>query len=201
MAFESLSDKLNKAFARLRGKGMLTEKDVKEALKEVKMALLEADVNFRVVKQFVSSIEERAVGSEVMNGLNPAQQVVKIVNEEMIRLMGSETTELAFQPGKAVTVIMMAGLQGSGKTTTASKLAGKLKLKGKRPLLAALDIYRPGAIRQLEVNAEKVGVPFLKWETPESRQTLQGPLWHTHRRTTATFCSWIPPAAFRLMKT
>lgn len=162
MAFESLSDKLNKAFARLRGKGMLTEKDVKEALKEVKMALLEADVNFRVVKQFVSSIEERAVGTEVMNGLNPAQQVVKIVNEEMVRLMGSETTELEFQPGKAITVIMMAGLQGSGKTTTASKLAGKLKLKGKRPLLAALDIYRPGAIKQLEVNGEKVGVPVFE---------------------------------------
>lgn len=162
MAFESLSDKLNKAFARLRGKGMLTEKDVKEVLKEVKMALLEADVNFRVVKQFVSSIEERAVGTEVMNGLNPAQQVVKIVNEEMVRLMGSETTELEFQPGKAITVIMMAGLQGSGKTTTASKLAGKLKLKGKRPLLAALDIYRPGAIKQLEVNGEKVGVPVFE---------------------------------------
>ena len=162
MAFESLSEKLNRAFSKLRGKGKLTEKDVQEALKEVKMALLEADVNFRVVKQFVASIQERAIGSEVMNGLNPAQQVVKIVNEEMIRLMGSETTEIAFQPGKSVTVIMMAGLQGSGKTTTASKLAGKLKLKGKKPLLAALDVYRPGAIRQLQVNGEKVGVPVFE---------------------------------------
>ena len=162
MAFESLSEKLNRAFSKLRGKGKLTEKDVQEALKEVKMALLEADVNFRVVKQFVASIQERAIGSEVMNGLNPAQQVVKIVNEEMIRLMGSETTEIAFQPGRSVTVIMMAGLQGSGKTTTASKLAGKLKLKGKKPLLAALDVYRPGAIRQLQVNGEKVGVPVFE---------------------------------------
>lgn len=162
MAFESLSEKLNRAFAKLRGKGKLTERDVQEALKEVKMALLEADVNFRVVKQLIASIQERAVGSEVMNGLNPAQQVIKIVNEEMIRLMGSETTELSFQPGKTITVIMMAGLQGSGKTTTASKLAGKLKLKGKKPLLAALDVYRPGAIRQLQVNGEKVGVPVFE---------------------------------------
>ena len=164
MAFESLSDKLNKAFSRLRGKGRLTEKDVREALKEVKMALLEADVNFKVVKQLVNSIQERAVGTEVMNGLNPAQQVIKIVNEEMISLMGGETAELQFQPGKNITVIMMVGLQGSGKTTTASKLAGRLKTKGKRPLLAALDVYRPGAIRQLEVNAQKVDVPIFKIE-------------------------------------
>lgn len=162
MAFESLSEKLNRAFSKLRGKGKLTEKDVQEALKEVKMALLEADVNFRVVKQFIASIQERAIGSEVMNGLNPAQQVIKIVNEEMIALMGSETTEIAFQPGKAITVIMMAGLQGSGKTTTASKLAGKLKTKGRHPLLAALDVYRPGAIRQLQVNGEKVGIPVFE---------------------------------------
>ena len=172
MAFESLSEKLNRAFSKLRGKGKLTEKDVQEALKEVKMALLEADVNFRVVKQFVASIQERAIGSEVMNGLNPAQQVVKIVNEEMIRLMGSETTEIAFQPGKSVTVIMMAGLQGSGKTTTASKLAGKLKLKGKKPLLAALDVYRPGAIRQLQVNGEKVGVEVFALGDKESPVTI-----------------------------
>ncbi len=162
MAFESLSEKLNRAFAKLRGKGKLTEKDVQEALKEVKMALLEADVNFKVVKKFVNTIQERAIGSEVMNGLNPAQQVIKIVDEEMIALMGSETTEITFQPGKSITVIMMAGLQGSGKTTTASKLAGKLKTKGKKPLLAALDVYRPGAIKQLQVNGEKVGVPVFE---------------------------------------
>ncbi len=159
MAFESLSEKLNAVFKKLSRKGKLTEDDVKAALKEVKMALLEADVNFKVVKQFVGSIQERAVGTEVLNGLNPAQQVVKIVNEEMISLMGSETTQLQFQPGKAITVVMMAGLQGSGKTTTASKLAGKLTKRGKKPLLAALDIYRPGAIKQLQVNGEKVGVP------------------------------------------
>ena len=159
MAFESLSEKLNNVFKNLRKKGKLTEDDVRAALKEVKMALLEADVNFKVVKQFVNSIQERAVGEEVMNGLNPAQQVIKIVNEEMISLMGSETTELTYQPGKEITVIMMCGLQGSGKTTTASKLAGKIKQKGKRPLLAALDVYRPAAIKQLQVNGEKVGVP------------------------------------------
>lgn len=164
MAFENLSDKLNKAFAKLRGKGKLTEADVREALKEVKMALLEADVNFKVVKQLMNTIQTRAVGTEVMNGLNPAQQVVKIVNEELVSLMGPETAELQYQPGKAVTVIMMAGLQGCGKTTTASKLAGMMKKKGKRPLLAALDVYRPGAVKQLEVNAGKVDVPVFKIE-------------------------------------
>ncbi len=158
MAFDSLSEKLTNVFKNLRGKGKLTEADVKAALKEVKMALLEADVNFRVVKQFVSSVEERAVGEEVMNGLNPAQMVIKIVDEELTKLMGSETTELSFQPGKSITVIMMCGLQGSGKTTTAAKIAGKLKLKGKKSLLAALDVYRPAAIKQLQVNGEKQGV-------------------------------------------
>ena len=155
MAFESLTDKLQNVFKNLRGKGRLTEEDVKTALKEVKMALLEADVNFKVVKQFVKSVEERAVGSDVLNGLNPGQMVIKIVNEEMVALMGSETTEIAMQPGKAITVIMMCGLQGAGKTTTTAKIAGKLKLKGKKPLLAACDIYRPAAIKQLQVNGEK----------------------------------------------
>ena len=164
MAFESLSDKLTNVFNKLRGKGKLTEEDVKAALKEVKMALLEADVNFKVVKQFVETIRERAVGEEVMNGLNPAQMVIKIVDEELTRLMGSETTELQFQPGKAVTVIMMCGLQGAGKTTTTAKLAGKLKSKGKKSLLAALDIYRPAAVRQLQVNGEKVGVEVFSME-------------------------------------
>lgn len=159
MAFESLSEKLNRVFQKLSRKGTLSEEDVKAALKEVKMALLEADVNFRVVKQFISSIQERAVGEEVMKGLNPAQQVIKIVNDEMVKLMGPETAGLQFQPGKALTVIMMTGLQGSGKTTTAAKLAGKVKKKGKRPLLAALDVYRPGAVKQLQVNGEKVDVP------------------------------------------
>lgn len=158
MAFESLTDKLQNVFKSLRSKGRLTEEDVKTALKEVKMALLEADVNFRVVKKFIKSVEERAIGQDVMNGLNPGQMVIKIVNEEMIALMGSETTELQLQPGKSMTVIMMCGLQGAGKTTTTAKIAGKLKQKGKKCLLAACDVYRPAAIKQLEVNGEKQGV-------------------------------------------
>ncbi len=132
MAFDSLSEKLQNVFKNLRSKGRLTEDDVKAALKEVKMALLEADVNFKVVKQFVKDVEERAVGQDVMNGLNPGQMVIKIVNEEMVRLMGSETTEIALRPGKELTIIMMAGLQGAGKTTTTAKIAGKLKAKGKK---------------------------------------------------------------------
>ena len=158
MAFDSLSEKLQNVFRSLRSKGRLTEEDVKAALKEVKLALLEADVNFRVVKKFVKSVEERAIGQDVMNGLNPGQMVIKIVNEEMIALMGSETTEIAFRPGKELTVIMMAGLQGAGKTTTTAKIAGKLKLKGKKSLLVACDVYRPAAIDQLKINGEKQGV-------------------------------------------
>ena len=158
MAFDSLSEKLQNVFKNLRSKGRLTEADVKAAMKEVKMALLEADVNFRVVKKFIKGVEERAIGQDVMNGLNPGQMVIKIVNEELIALMGSETTEIKFQPGSAITVIMMAGLQGAGKTTTTAKLAGKFKLKGKKPLLVACDVYRPAAIKQLQVNGEKQGV-------------------------------------------
>ncbi len=165
MAFESLSDKLQNIFKGLRGKGKLTEADVRGAMKEVKMALLEADVNFRVVKQFVKSVEERAVGEDVMNGLNPGQMVIKIVNEEMTALMGSETTELKLQPGKATTVIMMCGLQGAGKTTTTAKIAGKLKLKGKKPLLVACDIYRPAAIEQLQINGKKQEVDVFEMGT------------------------------------
>ncbi len=158
MAFESLSDKLQNVFKNLRSKGRLTESDVKTALKEVKMALLEADVSFKVVKQFMKSVQERAVGAEVMNGLNPGQMVIKIVNEELVSLMGSETKEIALKPGNEITVIMMAGLQGAGKTTTTAKLAAKLKSKGRVPLLAACDVYRPAAIQQLQINGEKVGV-------------------------------------------
>ena len=158
MAFESLTDKLQNVFKKLRGKGRLTEEDVKVALKEVKMALLEADVNFKVVKQFTKAVQERAVGQDVMNGLNPGQMVIKIVNEELVSLMGSETTELPLKQGNEITVIMMAGLQGAGKTTTVAKLAGKLKSKGRRPLLVACDVYRPAAITQLQVNGEKQGV-------------------------------------------
>ena len=158
MAFDSLTEKLQNVFKNLRGKGKLTEDDVKEALREVKMALLEADVNFKVVKKFVKDVQERAIGQDVMNGLNPGQMVIKIVNEELIRLMGSDTTEIKLQPGKAKTVIMMAGLQGAGKTTTTAKLAGKFKLKGKKPLLVACDVYRPAAIKQLQINGEKQGL-------------------------------------------
>lgn len=158
MAFESLSEKLQNVFKNLRSKGRLTEADVKTALKEVKLALLEADVSFKVVKQFVKNVQERAVGQDVMNGLNPGQMVIKIVNEELVNLMGSETTEIALKPASEITVIMMAGLQGAGKTTTTAKIAAKLKSKGRKPLLAACDVYRPAAIRQLEINGEKVGV-------------------------------------------
>lgn len=158
MAFDSLTEKLQNVFRNLRSKGRLTEDDVKAALREVKMALLEADVNFKVVKKFVKDVQERAVGQDVMNGLNPGQMVIKIVNEELVKLMGSETTEIKLQPGSAITVIMMAGLQGAGKTTTTAKLAGKYKLKGKKPLLVACDVYRPAAIKQLQINGEKQGV-------------------------------------------
>ncbi len=168
MAFENLSDKLQNVFKNLRGKGKLTEEDVKIAMKEVKMALLEADVNFRVVKYFVNKVQERAIGEEVLNGLNPAQMVIKIVNEELTELMGHETTEIQFQPGKSITVIMMCGLQGTGKTTTAAKIAGKVKLKGKKPLLVACDIYRPAAIDQLEINAKKQEVDFFSMGTDVS---------------------------------
>lgn len=159
MAFESLSDKLQNVFKNLRGKGRLSEADVKAALKEVKMALLEADVSFKVVKQFVNSVQERAVGEEVLGSLQPGQMVIKIVNEELIRLMGSDTTEIALKPANEITILMMAGLQGAGKTTTTAKIAGKLKARGKKPLLAACDVYRPAAIRQLQINGERQGVP------------------------------------------
>ncbi len=165
MAFESLTDKLQNVFKNLRSKGRLTEEDVRAALKEVKMALLEADVNFKVVKQFIKAVEERAIGQDVMNGLNPGQMVIKIVNEEMIALMGSDTTEIAMQPGKAITVIMMAGLQGAGKTTATAKIAGKLKQKGKKSLLAACDIYRPAAIEQLQINGKKQEVDVFSMGT------------------------------------
>lgn len=165
MAFESLSDKLQNIFKNLRGKGRLTESDVKTALKEVKMALLEADVSFKVVKQFINSVTERAVGTDVMTSLTPGQMVIKIVNEEMVKLMGSETTELDIRPGIEMTVIMMMGLQGAGKTTTTAKIAGKLKAKGKKPLLVACDVYRPAAIEQLKINGEKQGVPVFSMGT------------------------------------
>lgn len=168
MAFESLSDKLQNIFKNLKGKGRLSEADVKAALKEVKMALLEADVSFKVVKQFINSVTERAIGQDVMSSLTPGQMVIKIVNEEMVSLMGSETTEISLNPANEMTVVMMMGLQGAGKTTTAAKLAGKFKSKGRKPLLVACDVYRPAAIEQLKVNGEKQGVPVFSMGTGNS---------------------------------
>lgn len=165
MAFDSLSEKLQRVFKNLRGKGRLTETDVKAALKEVKLALLEADVSFKVVKQFIKSVEARAVGTEVLESLTPGQTVIKIVNEEMVSLMGSETTEIKLLPSNEITVIMMTGLQGAGKTTTAAKLAGKYKIKGRKVLLVACDVYRPAAIKQLQVNGEKQGVEVFSMGT------------------------------------
>lgn len=165
MAFDSLSEKLQNAFRKLRGKGRLTESDVKEAVKEVKIALLEADVNFKVVKNFVNTVQEKAVGEDVMKSLTPGQMVIKIVNEELTALMGSEKAEISFRTDGRPTKIMMVGLQGAGKTTTAAKLAGKFKEQGKRPLLVACDIYRPAAIDQLKVNGEKLGIEVFSMGT------------------------------------
>ena len=159
MAFENLSDKLQNIFKGLKSKGKLTEDDIKASMKEVKIALLEADVNFKVVKSFIKDVTEKSLGEEVMNSLTPGQMVIKIVNEELTALMGSETTELSLKSGNDISVIMMMGLQGAGKTTTASKIAGKLKAQGKKPLLVALDVYRPAAIEQLKVNGKKQDVP------------------------------------------
>ena len=165
MAFENLSEKLQGVFKKLRGKGILTEADVDAAMKEVRIALLEADVNFKVVKKFTNAVKERAVGEDVMKSLTPGQMVIKIVNEELTNIMGGEPVKLEILPGMATTVILMAGLQGSGKTTTAAKLAAKLKDEGRRPLLVACDIYRPAAIDQLKINGEKVGVPVFEMGT------------------------------------
>ena len=167
MAFESLSDKLQNVFKNLRGKGRLSEEDVKAALKEVKMALLEADVNFKVVKNFVKTVQERAIGADVMNGLNPGQMVIKIVNEELTNLMGSETTEIAYRPGQQITVIMMVGLQGAGKTTTTAKLAGHVKKKGKKPLLVRLPLPSYRSTGKSRVYR------YFPWETRTSRQISQ----------------------------
>lgn len=165
MAFDNLTAKLQNVFKNLRSKGRLTEEDVKLALKEVKIALLEADVNFKVVKGFVKDVQEKAVGQDVLNSLTPGQMVIKYVNEEMVSLMGGETVTLKLQPSDEITVIMMCGLQGAGKTTTIAKLAGQLKSKGRKPLLAACDIYRPAAIEQLQKNGDKQGVPVFSMGT------------------------------------
>ena len=168
MAFDSLSAKLQNVFKGLRSKGRLTEADVKAALREVKMALLEADVNFKVVKQFVKAVQERATGEDVLNSLTPGQTVIKYVNEEMVKMMGETSEEIDLLPGGEITIIMMCGLQGAGKTTTSAKIAGKLKQKGRKPLLAACDIYRPAAIEQLQINGDKQDVPVFSMGTNHS---------------------------------
>ncbi|MBO4289880.1 MAG: signal recognition particle protein [Lachnospiraceae bacterium] len=168
MAFEGLSEKLQNVFRKLRGKGRLSEADVKEAMKEVRLALLEADVNFRVVKNFVKSVEARAVGEDVMESLTPGQMVIKIVNEELIHLLGDKEEPLPLKPSSDITVIMMAGLQGAGKTTTAAKIAGKLKASGRKPLLVACDVYRPAAIEQLKINGKKQDVEVFSMENGET---------------------------------
>jgi signal recognition particle subunit SRP54 len=167
VAFENLSERLQGAFDKLRGRGKLNEKDVKEAMREVKLALLEADVNFKVVKDFIAKVTERAVGESVLQSLTPGQQVIKIVNEELTQLMGTTQSKIEFS-SKPPTVIMMAGLQGAGKTTTCGKLAGMLKKSGKRPLLVACDVYRPAAVKQLQVVGEKVDVPVFEMGTDVS---------------------------------
>lgn len=187
MAFDSLSEKLQNVFKNLRSKGRLTEDDVKTALKEVKMALLEADVNFRVVKKFVKDVQERAIGQDVMSGLNPGQMVIKIVNEEMVKLMGSETTEIAFRPGKELTVIMMVGLQGAGKTTTTAKIAGKLKTKGKKTLLQpVMCIVRlqSNSCRSMEKSR---AWKYFPWEIKTSLRISPKQPWNMQRKKTAMF--------------
>ncbi len=164
MAFESLSNRLQDVFKQLRGKGRLTEKDVKTALREVKLALLEADVNFKIVKNFVNKVTEKAVGIEVLEGLNPGQQVIKIVNDELIELMGTSQSKITFS-SKSPTVYMMVGLQGAGKTTTTGKLAGQLRKQGKKPLLTACDIYRPAAVKQLQVVGGTYNIPVFSMES------------------------------------
>ena len=161
MAFEGLTEKLSATFKKLRGKGRLKESDVKEAMREIRLALLEADVSYKVVKDFTTSVTERCIGADVLESLTPAQMIVKIVNEELTRLMGSETQHITINP-KGPTVVMLVGLQGAGKTTNGSKLAGLMKRQGRNPLLVACDIYRPAAIRQLEVCGEKLGLPVFQ---------------------------------------
>lgn len=167
MAFENLSAKLQEVFKQLRGKGVLTEDDVKAAMREVKIALLEADVNFKIVKDFIKTVTERAVGVEVLQGLNPGQQVIKIVNDELITLMGSTQSRLTYS-NRPPTVYMMVGLQGAGKTTSSGKLAGQLRKQGRNPLLVACDIYRPAAIKQLQVVGKNYGIPVFEMGTEVS---------------------------------
>ena len=172
MAFEGLTEKINNTFKKLRGKGRLKESDVKEAMREIRLALLEADVSYKVVKDFIKSVTERCVGTDVLEALSPAQMIIKIVNEELTRLMGSDQKHITINPN-GPTVVMLVGLQGAGKTTNGSKLAGHFKRQGKHPLLVACDIYRPAAITQLKVCGEKLGIPVFEKGTQSPIDTAK----------------------------
>ena len=192
MAFESLTEKLSATFKKLRGKGRLSEADVKEAMKEIKMALLEADVNFKVVKRFIADVTERAVGADVMESLTPAQMIVKIVNEELTSLMGSGDSKITIS-STPPTVVMLVGLQGAGKTTNGAKLAGLMKKQGKRPLLAACDIYRPAAIQQLEVVGGQLDIPVFQMGQTNPVDIAKAAVEHA-KSTATTWCFSTPRA-------
>ena len=198
--FDSLSDKLQNVFGRLRNKGALTEQDVNEALREVRLVLLEADVNFKVTKDFIGRVKERAIGEHILEGLNPAQQVVKIVNEELTALLGGEQVGLTFA-ARPPTVIMLAGLQGAGKTTHAGKLASLLRKQGRNPLLVAADIYRPAAIKQLQVVGEQVKTPvFTLGDKVDPAQIAARRRRATPRKTATTLLFWTRPDVCRSTK-
>lgn len=191
MAFEGLSDRLQEVFRKLRGKGKITEEDVKMAMREVRLALLEADVNYKVVKDFVANVSQRAIGHDVLQSVTPGQQVIKIVHDEMTRLMGEAENKLTMAP-KPPTVFMVVGLQGAGKTTTVAKLAKSLIKQGRRPLLVACDVYRPAAIKQLQVLGEQVGVPVFSMGR-ETQSISPPPPWNLPTPTTVMWSSSIPP--------
>ncbi len=180
MAFEGLTEKLSNAFKKLRGKGRLKESDVKEAMREIRMALLEADVSYKVCKDFTKSVTERCVGSDVLESLTPAQMIVKIVNEELTKLMGSDIKYITTNPN-GPTVVMLVGLQGAGKTTNGSKLAGLMKRQGKNPLLVACDIYRPAAIQQLKVCGEKLGIPVFEQGQTDPVKIAKDAIWYARQ--------------------
>ena len=181
MAFEGLTEKINATFKKLRGKGRLKESDVKEAMREIRMALLEADVSYKVTKDFVKSVTDRCVGADVLESLTPAQMIVKIVNEELTKLMGSSIKHITINPN-GPTVVMLVGLQGAGKTTNGSKLAGLMKRQGRRPLLVACDIYRPAAIQQLKVCGEKLDIPVFEKGTQDPVQTAKEAVLYARQR-------------------
>jgi signal recognition particle subunit SRP54 len=184
MAFESLSEKLNAAFKKLRGKGRLHEADIKEAMREVRLALLEADVSFKVVKDFINTVSARAIGKDVLESLTPAQMVIKIVNEELCNLMGSTNAKIKIS-SKPPTIVMLVGLQGAGKTTNGAKLAALMrKTQSKRPLLVACDIYRPAAIKQLETVGAQLDIPVFSWSPPNPVYNANSYLAHGHKHGT-----------------